>query len=334
MAHNINEGRMFYVGEKPWHGIGKELANPATAAEAIAAAQLDYQIDLLDVFTSNGNQAYGHKAAVRKDTGRVLGVVGDRYRIIQNREAFSFFDNIVGEGQAIYHTAGALGQGERIWILAKLPKDIILLREDVVEKYMVLTNSHDGTSALRAYFTPVRVVCQNTLNASLKDAGAGITIRHTGNLGSKVDEARRVLGITVSFYTQWEAIANQLIDVKLNVEQAEAYFNKVVFGGKKVDEEATQLINRRNEMLNLFDSGKGQQIKGMEHSLWTAWNAVTEYSDHYRSVRGTSEDPSLRLKDAWFGTGAKMKEVAYAEALSMAGIKFQKPEAEGAVSLI
>jgi phage/plasmid-like protein (TIGR03299 family) len=320
MAHNINEGRMFYVGEKPWHGIGQELANPATAAEAIAAARLDYPIELQELFAANGSPVFGRKAAVRKDSGVVVGVVGDRYQPIQNVDAFSFFDTLVGEGQAIYHTAGALGRGERIWILAKLPKDIILTREDVVEKYLVLMNSHDGTSSLRCFFTPVRVVCQNTLNMSLKDASKGVSIRHTGNLKSKVEDARRVLGITVSFYQQWELIAKQLIDVKLSVEKTESYFDKVVFGDEPVDEKSTQLMNRKSDLLSLFEGGKGNKAPEVRHSLWAAYNAVTEYSDHYRTVRSVEKDPSRRLNDAWFGAGADLKETAYDVALEFAGI--------------
>jgi phage/plasmid-like protein (TIGR03299 family) len=325
VAHNLNENgnRMFYVGEKPWHGLGKELQSPATAAEAVTAAQLNYGVELQPVFAQNGREIPGRRASVRSDTQVPLGVVSDRYKVVQNIEAFSFFDTVVGEGQAIYHTAGALGLGERIWILAKLPKDVVIAREDVVEKYLVLTNTHDGTSALRLYFTPVRVVCQNTLNMSLYESREGISIRHTGEIKNKIEEARRVLGLTVNYYAQFEKIAKQLVDVKLNVETAEKYFNVVVFG-KEPDKEVLEskvYQNRQKDLVRLFEEGKGNNIPEVKYSAWAAYNAVTEWVDHFKTVRGLAKDPTSRLKDVWFGTGAAYKEKAFNELAELVGVK-------------
>lgn len=320
MAHNLNENRMAYYGARPWHGLGVELKHPATAREAIEAAQLDYAVALQPIYLKNNVLIDNAEATVRVDTNKALGIVSKRYRIVQNVEAFNFFDTVVGEGQAIYHTAGALGQGERIWILAKLPKNIILAREDIVEKYLCLTNSHDGLSALKVYFTPVRVVCQNTLIASMQDSRDGVSIRHMGNIKGKVDEARRVLGITIDYYIQFEQIAKQLVDVKLNVEKAEKYYNDLLFKEKKPDEISTNLVNKRDRLLYLFENGKGNRLPEIKHSAWAAYNAVTEYVDNDKTVKGLANDRTRKLKDIWFGTGAHLKQKAYNDILVVAGI--------------
>ena len=323
MAHNINEGRIFYVGQKPWHGIGTELQNPATAKEAIMASKLDYPIELQPIFLKNGKELEDRKASVRKDTGNYLGVVGNNYRIVQNVDAFGFFDHVVGDGQAIYHTAGALGLGERIWILAKLPKNIVIKGKDVIEKYLVLANSHDGKSALRMYFTPVRVVCQNTLNASLKDAEEGIAIRHTGDINSKVEEARRALGLAINYYEKFEEIVKYLADTQFTIKQADQFFSKVAFGDVDPNDKdiSTRARNEKDTLLGLFERGKGNDMKEIRHTAWTAYNAVTEYADHHRAVHGLKKDPSMRLNSVWFGSSARMKQEALDDLLVMVAKK-------------
>ena len=169
MPANID--KMMWVGEKPWHGEGTKLENVATSAEAIEAAGLDWKVEKRGLYfaqTDGTTQLIpGKYATVRTDNQVALGIVGKVYTPLQNKEAFSFFDSIVGVKEAMYHTAGSLGKGERVWILAKLPGYIKVTEDDVVEKYLLLANSHDGSSAVEMLFTPVRVVCQNTLNLAI-----------------------------------------------------------------------------------------------------------------------------------------------------------------------
>lgn len=316
MAHNINQNRMFCVGTA-WHDVGVRVDSEQTAEQAIKLAQLDYNVEQTPLF-ANEKQVEGHVAITRADTKEILGITTPKYKIVQNVNAFSFFDVVVGEGQAVYHSAGVLGQGEKIWILAKLPNDIIINSEDKVEKYLCLSNSHDGKSSLKMYFTPVRVVCQNTLNMSMADAKNGIAIRHTGNIKFKIDEARRVLGISIDYYKQYEQIAKQLEEKPLTISEVEGYFDKVL-GIDETEEISTRKENIKSDLLTLFEGGRGQKL-GNIHSAWKAYNAVTEYVDHYSTVKNLAEDKTNKLKNIWFGTGAKLKEQAWVDIRTVASV--------------
>lgn len=316
MSHNINEdSRVFTVG-KSWHGLGTVVDTEKTAKEAIQLAKLDYKVEASPLYVQKNEQyadIQSHNAIIREDTKEVLGITTPKYKIVQNTEAFSFFDTIVGEGQAIYHSAGALGKGEKIWILAKLPNDIVVNGDDVVEKYLCLTNSHDGKSSLRMYFTPIRVVCQNTLNMSMQDAKNGISIRHSGNIRNKIDHAREVLGISINYYDQFEKIVQEMENIQVQSEELNNYFNRVLAINDN-EEVSTRKSNIKDELFTLFENGKGQKL-GNKHSLWKAYNAVTEYVDHSRTVKNLDKDKSNKLASIWFGSGAKLKEKAYNEAL-------------------
>lgn len=320
MSANINENnRVFTVG-KAWHNLGTVVETEQTASEAIKLAKLDYTISKADVFHGSGDNQHkidGVKAIVRDDNSATMGICTDKYKIVQNVDAFSFFDAVVGEGQAIYHSAGALGEGERVWILAKLPKDIYINSDDVIEKYLCLSNSHDGKSSLKLYFTPVRVVCQNTLNMSMSDAKNGISIRHSGNIKFKTEEARKILGISINYYQQFENIVKCFEEKPMTVESMNNYFDKVLgINDKKEDDISTRKENQKNDLVRLFEKGKGQNL-GNKHSLWKAYNAVTEWTDWERTVKNIEENPNNKLSSIWFGSGAKVKESAYNEALAL-----------------
>jgi len=321
MAHNINEGRIFYVKADgvPWHGIGTALDKPATATEAITAAKLNYEIGTRPILTSDKVTIKDRVATVREDTKVPLGIVSPMYRIIQNVDAFSFFDNVVGSGQAVYHTAGALGNGERIWILAKLPNDLVLKGNDVVEKYLLLINSHDGKTCLRMYFTPVRVVCQNTLNQSMLTASSGISIRHAGDIKGQIYEAQRVLGIATITYAEYEKTIRLLADRPVTEKELNSYYNWVLFGTETVNKEKTSkiLLNRLDYLKSGFERAPGNDIKGIRGTLWAAYNSVTYYTDHQM----TAKDASSRLKNVWFGAGAKLKERAFERATQLVTAK-------------
>lgn len=323
MAHELamTNGRaaMAYFGQTPWHKVGTRLENPATAAEAIEGAGLDYDAELTRMVTVDDIPVPDRMAVVRSDTRQILGTVGKSYRPVQNRECFGFLDALVADGRLRYHTAGALGQGERVWMLAKLPNDIrVKGSDDITEKYLLLSNSHDGTSALRVYFTPIRVVCANTLSiAEQGSRSLGVSIIHKGDLGSKVRQAQLVLGLATEFYEFTEAKIHRLASYYPSSYELQDYFRAVYPDMDGV--ESTRSKNVRAEMMRLFEHGMGHDIPAIRHTAWAALNAVTEFVDHHRSTRGKSgiEKASCRLESAWFGSGARLKQRAWALALDM-----------------
>jgi phage/plasmid-like protein (TIGR03299 family) len=326
LAHNLattnDKPAMMYTGEVPWHQLGTKLDKPPTAKEAIQAAGLNYQVDLVRIATLVGQPVDQRRATVRDDTKEVLGIVGNSYIPVQNHQAFGFLDAVVAEGNLRYHTAGALGRGERIWLLAELPNQIRIKQSDeTVDKFLLLTNSHDGSSALRVYFTPIRVVCQNTLNlAESKSKGQGVSIRHQGNLHAKIKEAQRVLGLAYRFYDDAEAKINFLANHYPTKAQAENYFKLLYPNPGSGD--STRTNNIRTELMRLFEQGIGHDQQAIRGTTWAAYNAVTEWVDHHRPTRNAIPEmrANNRLKSAWFGSGAKLKARAWETALELATI--------------
>jgi phage/plasmid-like protein (TIGR03299 family) len=324
VGHELNtvNGRtaMMYVGEVPWHGLGQRLDTPATAREAIVAAGLDYDVVLADLTTTAGVPVTQKRGVVRTDTNEVLGVVGTNYVPIQNRESFAFLDSIVAGGDLRYHTAGALRRGEKIWLLAKLPGQIrVRFSDDISEKYLLLSNSHDGSSCLRVFFTSVRVVCANTLAMADRDgSGEGIAIRHQGNLPSKVRQAQEVLGIAHRFFDDLEGQFDLMARHYPNYSQVSAYYKALVPDPE--DGSPSRAQNTRDDLFRLFETGKGQDIPQIRGTTWAAFNAVTEYVDHLRPTRAKTpfDRAANRLESSWFGSGARLKEQAFQLAVEMA----------------
>lgn len=183
-----NVETMFYTREKPWHGLGIRVVSALNSQEALVAAGLDWKVIQKPIKTSDGCLIPGFKANIRDRDQQILGVVTDRYKVVQNEDAFAFTDQLLGEG-VTYETAGSLQKGRRTWILAKLPQRYII-SGDEIEPYLVFMNSHDGTGAIKAAMTPIRVVCQNTLNLALSTAKRTWSTNHTGDMNGKLMDAR------------------------------------------------------------------------------------------------------------------------------------------------
>jgi phage/plasmid-like protein (TIGR03299 family) len=311
---NFNNGKasMMYVGDAPWHNLGVKLDQPATAEEAVISAGLDYAVvkkPLHAVINKRQHVLVANNfATLRTDTNQVLGVVGERYTVLQNREAFTFFDALTGTGEAIYETAGALGNGERIWILAKLPGYIKVHGKDIVNKYLLLCNSHDGSSLVRAKLTPIRVVCKNTLSLALSGTEE-VRIRHTPSSVEKLEEAHKLLGLTNQLYEQLDFIFNRMALKKVTDKQLLEYIKKLIPSTDA--ENQTRTENIRSKILELHESGQGANLG--RGTLWGGYNAVTEYTDHILHSR----DQSRRLHSAWFGGGERLKMKAFELASSM-----------------
>jgi phage/plasmid-like protein (TIGR03299 family) len=312
VSHELNfkEGRasMFYVSDPAWHNLGTKLDKPATAAEAIKAAQLGYVVAKKPlravIHGRKQSEVPSHFATVRMDTEAVLGVVGSRYQIIQNKDAFQFFDALVGEGEAIYETAGALGKGERIWILARMPGYIKVRGEDIVNKYLLLSNSHDGSSLVRARLTPVRVVCSNTLSIALSGSEEEVRIRHTPSAVENLRQAHELLGLTNQLYNQLAVIFQKMSLKKISDRQLLNYVQTLVPDNDEAQFK-TRSDNIRNKILELHEDGAGSHFS--RGTVWGMYNAVTEYSDHLVHTNS----PMKRLNSVWFGGGNRFKERAF-----------------------
>jgi phage/plasmid-like protein (TIGR03299 family) len=328
MAHNLatlnGQTAMMFTGEPPWHGLGTRLDKPATAAEAIRAAQLDWEVTKTPLFITSGSRLHEVRdkfAVVRKDqlasgvAPPVLGIVGREYTPLQNREAFDWFDPIVGEGAAIYHTAGALGEGERVWILAKLPDTIQVVGHDITDKYLLLSNSHDGGSSVQVKFTPIRVVCQNTLTMALS-GGRGIRIQHTPTLRERLAAARDALGIIRTRFDEIAESFRGLAKVQVAQPRLDDYLGRVFpWPADREDKRAMARVERaRAESGRLFEEGRGNREPGVRGTLWAAYNGVTEYVDYVMSYR----DGDRHLDAIWFGSGYLAKARAYRVAVQSA----------------
>jgi len=316
MGHNINESRgkssMMYVGEVPWHRLGTRLDKPATAAEAIEAAGLGFTVDKMKLRTESPDlPVEKHFATVRTDTLDVLGVVGSRYCLIQNKDAFITFDSLVGEGEAIYHTAGVLGKGERIWLLAKLPDYIRVNGGDVIEKYLLLTNSHDGSGPVRVKLTPIRVVCENTLALALGATEQEVHIRHTAQASVRLKEAHEILGLTNKLYTELDHIFNSMSERHIDGKALAGYV-KAVFPVASGSENRPRITQTREKVFDLAETGRGAELS--RGTVWGAYNAITEFVDHYRF---TSVTDAAGLKSIWFGSGERIKKQAFRVAVGM-----------------
>lgn len=308
MAHEVET--MFSVGVAPWHGLGARVPAEVTSGEAMKLAGLDWRVSTQPLLTARGDGSEpalvpSARAVVRETDGRPLGVVGERYLPIQNADAFAFFDEIVGAGKAIYHTAGSLKSGRRVWILSKLPGEVRVARNDITEKFLLLSNSHDGSSALRMMFTPVRVVCQNTLNIALAGGERAFHVRHTASAPSRIEEARRVLGLSNTFYDSFAATAHRLAASRYTDAQMRELTTELFPG--ETDKPSSRTANIRDKVLELFETGAGHgEIRG---TAWAALNAVAEFTDHHR--QSSSQNRDGRVDSIWWGSGASLKARAY-----------------------
>jgi phage/plasmid-like protein (TIGR03299 family) len=310
------QAAMMYVGKRPWHGLGTVLDDPPTSAEAIKAAGLDWTVSKKPLFAADKKSvlAVPDRYAVVRDEQwgnpdcLVFGIVGKHYTPLQNRDAFEFFDPIVKDGRATYETAGALGEGEKVWILAKLPGEMRVVRHDVVEKYLLLSNSHDGTSSVQVKFTPVRVVCQNTLTMALRD-GPTIRVTHSRDLQERLRATQNALGLINSHFGKLGESFQEMARVQLGFANLHRYLTLVFPDPTNRDDERgiKRAILDRAVCQYLFEHGAGNSEEGVKGTLWAGYNAVTEYIDHSR----TRLVGDRRLDSIWFGDGYLVKARAY-----------------------
>lgn len=285
MAANVES--MFYVRQVPWHGLGTMVQEAPTSEDALHIAELDWRVEQTPVFTDAGIEIPGYKANRRDTDGSILGIVSDRYRIVQNTEAFEFTDAIVGEtedGVVKYETAGSLCGGKRIWLLAKMPTKKVL--DDDVEPYMVFTNSHDGTGAIRIAMTPIRVVCQNTMNLALSTAKRQWSTKHVGDMQSKLEEAKLCLRMADNYMAKLDVEADRLANAKLYREQIEEILDEMFPADDNTSErKKNNIIQFKNQFWTAYNM---PDIQKFEDSAWMAVNAMSDVITHSAPRRNTA----------------------------------------------
>jgi len=270
MAHEVET--MFYAGAVPWHGLGTRVEGLLNSSDAIQAAGLDWEVEKRPLFTQDENENHipvpDKYAVVRKTDNQVLGVVGGRYHPIQNREAFEFFDEVVGEKLAIYEVAGSLKKGRVIWILANLQGRIDVVGNDPIDKYLLLFNSHDGSKALGVMFTPIRVVCNNTLNCALRRTKHVYYIRHTPNYRDRVREAQEALRLADNYYNTLSEYMKAFASKPVTVEITRNYVEKLLPLPKSKREKIVERHKEyRQTLMQLIETGRGTDIKGVRGTV-------------------------------------------------------------------
>jgi phage/plasmid-like protein (TIGR03299 family) len=310
MSHQFESG--FFVHTPAWHRLGKVLDNPPSTQQAIIDAGLDWQVLKQPIYRRDANtflEVSTHKALVRSTDQRQLGVVSNHYNPLQNVDAFKWFDILLHEGEVTLDAAGSLKDGKRIWILAKINLHPIEIQDgDAIQPYLLLHNSHDGSTAIWLHFTPVRVVCWNTLTwATAKryedeKNHKALHIRHNSNINEKLNLAHQALDLArqtlKSSIVEYRAMANKSITTEL----FEMYLSNIFEMEEPSNHKAYELIQEN------FEAGRGN--KGS--TLWDAYNGFTEWLDHQRGKNEYS-----RLESAWFGESARLRTKAHNAALAL-----------------
>jgi phage/plasmid-like protein (TIGR03299 family) len=307
---------MAYFGKVPWHGLGTVLeeADLYSWPAACEKAGLAWDVELVPLMTSDTQAKVESKAVRRTSDGHILGTVGPRFTVLQNRDAFAWFQPFLEAKEAALHTAGALRGGSRVWVLAKLNRDPLLITgSDEVEKFILLSHGHDGSLAVCCGFTPIRVVCQNTLSmAHGSSASKLIRVKHTKDIHGNLANIREVMNLANA---EFEATAEQFrLLARKSINQADLhnYVQRVL----KIEEEkelSCRTQNTISEIIGLCESGRGNNLPSVSGTYWTAYNGVSEWLSYNR---GRNEDS--RLNSLWFGESANLNKYALQTALEMA----------------
>ena len=318
MAHRINfniqkKTHSFVSAKVPaWHTLGTVLPDKFTSEEALKYANLDYDVAVAPVYAkfssdpkdpNRGVLLDNYGCTFRTDTREPFAVVGKKYQVVQNRDAFKFFDSIVGEGKAIYETAGALGNGEIVFLTAKLPDYIVLPGDDITEKYLVLSMSHDATKPITAMFTPTRVVCANTLAIAFSNGSHRIVIRHTASAHQRLEQAAKLMGVVNKISMEMTELLTKLTKVRITDDKLDDYLEQVFLdsnelkalaetGNHKDAGVSTQKLKTMDYIHDFYHTGVGQDTIATRGTLFGAYSAITGYLHNVKEYR--NDDSRVR----------------------------------------
>lgn len=313
MAHELrsNDHMVSGMGIRPWHGLGTVVEGLLTARETLEAAKLDWEVVKHPITLQGSDRIIPDNfATVRTDDKSTLGIVGNSYTILQNVDAFNFFDSVAERGDAIYETAGSLFGGRKIFITAKIPGLIrvgLAGNEDISEKYILLTNSHDGTGAVTVKLVTTRVVCNNTLTAALREGGRGISIRHSQLMHDKLAVAAQTIGIANKRFLEMEETFNQFANVNMRETEVRDFLRKCFELPSDIEKTSDKDKRAIAQVMELHEAGKGAEFT--RGTLWGAFNAVTEWTNHYRTYKerdGGNTRENNKLNSLFFGQSAAL----------------------------
>jgi phage/plasmid-like protein (TIGR03299 family) len=314
MPHEIES--IAFAGQTPWHGLGTPLTEDDLYdwPRVREKSGLNWQVELTPLVTADTQAAVAHRAVRRTADGKVLGVVGPRFTVLQNKDAFSWFTPFLEAREAALHTAGSLRGGSRVWVLAKIERSpLVVAPGDEVEKYLLLSHGHDGSLAVRVGFTPIRVVCANTLAlAHGNDASKLIRLKHTKDVLENLENVRTIMDAANAAF---EATAEQFrLLARRSINQADLrkYVKRVLKVEDKEDI-STRTTNVIERIIGLFETGRGNDLPSIRGSYWAAYNSVSEFLGYERG-----RSPQTRLDSLWFGDSARINRHALQIALEMA----------------
>lgn len=321
MAHELEiingEAQMAYAGDLPWHGLGTKVSNDLTPVQMMQKAGLDWEVEKVDAFIQVGDEQIktGQQALVRTSDSSILTNVGSGWNPVQNETAFEFFSEYVAAGDMEMHTAGSLKGGQYVWALAKVKESFDVFGDDRVDSYLLFSNPHQYGKSIDVRFTPIRVVCNNTLTMSLAgQADRAVKVGHRTEFNP--DMVKEQLGIAHEKFAKYKEMAQFLGSKKFKVEDLLNFYNNVfphTHTPNKVDSVATkeEMSRTAQQCLDVLETQPGAQYG--EGTWWQAFNSVTYVTDH---LQGRSTEN--RLHSQWYGQNQLRKVKAAEKAVEFA----------------
>ena len=323
-----------FAFKPPWWDMGFKVTDHAmTSQEILHKALLNWKVEQHPVYIHRvedipgrgdivvHQQVEGQVANCRSDNYDILGIVSEKYKVVNNCEAFDFVDSLHMDGIIKYESAGSLKGGKFVWMLAKMPQEFEVVAGDKLEQYILFTTAHDGSRAVRVLPTSVRVVCWNTLSLATSNESKGLSIRHKGNIMEKLDDARKCIMTAQAKFDGFHTTARKLATVKFDVEQLKA-MTELLFPREKGKNDTRRAKARASIMAAFTDDP--QNIDGVRGTAWAAFNAITQHVDHSSGYKGsnTAEKSEAKMDSVLLGANSRLKTnalkfmVESAEALS------------------
>ncbi len=323
MSHNVET--MAYAGELPWHGLGVPVSNDMSAYEMMIEAQLNWSVKKVPMFyqpnssgvtdfvTDTMQSVEDKMLLIREEDNMQLDVVGKNWHPVQNQQAFDFFYDWVEEGKMEMHTAGSLSNGKIVWILAKVNETFEVLKDDVVESYMLFTNPHSFGTSLNVRFTPIRVVCNNTLQLALGQHNNGIRLDHTKKFDPHI--VKDALGLASDSMIEYSNKAKHLVNKMSTKESRDEYFRQLFPMTHHEDQVKGYVRSKKAASANRLHNTGTPGSEFAKNSWWDTFNTVTFMYDHTLGKGNAS-----RLRSSWYGDASKAKQHALNKALEYADV--------------